>query len=116
MSDGNAYAESLFCTAKHRLEFPARGFADLEAARAWAVGFVQWYNVDHRHSATKVKIGPSWQPVTRCTCKREGSTQRVGLATHSTGRRLRRSLSTRNVTASSRRIRVATIFSGWPHE
>ena len=44
----NAYAESLFRTAKYRPEFPAGGFADLEAARAWATGFVHWYNVDHR--------------------------------------------------------------------
>ena len=50
VSDDNAYAESLFRTAKYRPEFPAKGFADLDAARAWAVGFVRWYNVDHRHS------------------------------------------------------------------
>ena len=50
VSDDNAYAESLFRTAKYRPEFPAKGFADLDAARAWAVGFVDWYNVEHRHS------------------------------------------------------------------
>ncbi len=50
VSDDNAYAESLLRTAKYRPEFPAKGFADLEAARAWAVGFVHWYNVEHRHS------------------------------------------------------------------
>jgi putative transposase len=50
VSDDNAYAESLFRTAKYRPEFPAKGFADLDAARAWAVGFVHWYNVEHRHS------------------------------------------------------------------
>jgi transposase InsO family protein len=50
VSDDNAYAESLFRTAKYRPEFPAKGFADLEAARTWAAGFVHWYNVDHRHS------------------------------------------------------------------
>ncbi len=50
VSDDNAYAESLFRTAKYRPEFPARGFADLDQARAWATGFVRWYNVDHRHS------------------------------------------------------------------
>ncbi len=33
VSDDNAYAESLFRTAKYRPEFPAKGFADLEAAR-----------------------------------------------------------------------------------
>ena len=51
VSDDNAYAESLFRTAKYRPEFPARGFADLHAARAWAAAFVHWYNVEHRHSA-----------------------------------------------------------------
>jgi Transposase and inactivated derivatives len=50
VSDDNAYAESLFRTAKYRPEFPAKGFADLDAARTWAARFVHWYNVDHRHS------------------------------------------------------------------
>ena len=50
VSDDNAYAESLFRTAKYRPEFPAKGFADLDKARTWAAHFVQWYNVDHRHS------------------------------------------------------------------
>ena len=33
VSDDNAYAESLFRTAKYRPEFPVKGFADLAAAR-----------------------------------------------------------------------------------
>ncbi len=33
-SDDNAYAESLFRTAKYRPEFPAKGFASLDEARA----------------------------------------------------------------------------------
>lgn len=49
-SDDNAYAQSLFRTAKYRPEFPAKGFASLEQARAWAAEFVRWYNVEHRHS------------------------------------------------------------------
>ena len=53
VSDDNAYAESLFRTAKYRPEFPTRGFADLDEARAWAAGFVRWYNVDHRHSGIR---------------------------------------------------------------
>lgn len=53
VSDDNAYAESLFRTAKYRPEFPAKGFADLEMARAWAAGFVHWYNVEHRHSGIR---------------------------------------------------------------
>lgn len=50
VSDDNAYAESLFRTAKYRPEFPANGFDDLDAARAWGADFVRWYNHDHRHS------------------------------------------------------------------
>jgi transposase InsO family protein len=53
VSDDNAYAESLFRTAKYRPEFPAKGFADLDEARAWAAGFVRWYNHDHRHSGIR---------------------------------------------------------------
>ncbi len=53
VSDDNAYAESLFRTAKYRPEFPAKGFADLDEARAWATGFVRWYNFDHRHSGIR---------------------------------------------------------------
>ena len=47
VSDDNAFSESLFRTAKCRPEFPAKGFFDLEGARAWATHFVRWYNGDH---------------------------------------------------------------------
>jgi transposase InsO family protein len=53
VSDDNAYAESLFRTAKYRPEFPAKGFAGLDQARTWAAGFVRWYNFDHRHSGIR---------------------------------------------------------------
>jgi len=53
VSDDNAYAESLFRTAKYRPEFPAKGFADLDAARTWAADFVRWYNDVHRHSGIR---------------------------------------------------------------
>ena len=53
VSDDNAYAESLFRTAKYRSEFPVKGFATLDEARAWAVGFVRWYNFEHRHSGIR---------------------------------------------------------------
>ena len=53
VSDDNAFAESLFRTAKYRPEFPAKGFVDLDAARAWAMAFVHWYNFDHRHSGIR---------------------------------------------------------------
>jgi len=58
VSDDNAYAESLFRTAKYRPEFPAKGFADLASVRAWAANFVRWYNVDHRHSGIRY-VSPS---------------------------------------------------------
>lgn len=53
VSDDNPYAEALFRTAKYRPEFPANGFENLEAARAWAAEFIRWYNVDHRHSGIR---------------------------------------------------------------
>jgi len=53
VSDDNAFVESLFRTAKYRPQFPAKGFADLEQARAWASSFVRWYNHDHRHSGIR---------------------------------------------------------------
>ena len=53
VSDDNAFAESVFRTAKYRPEFPDKGFADLDAARAWAASFVQWYNIEHRHSTIR---------------------------------------------------------------
>jgi len=53
VSDDNAFAEALFRTAKYRPEFPLKGFADLDAARRWAMRFVQWYNHEHRHSGIR---------------------------------------------------------------
>lgn len=53
VSDDNAFVESLFKTAKYRPEFPAHGFADLAAARAWGQRFVRWYNFEHRHSGIR---------------------------------------------------------------
>ncbi len=46
----NAYAKSLSRTAKSRPEFPVKGFSHLGNACVWAVSFVRWYNVGHRHS------------------------------------------------------------------
>ena len=42
VSDDNACAESLFRTAGYRPEFPAKGNARLDAARAWVAEFVRW--------------------------------------------------------------------------
>jgi transposase InsO family protein len=53
VSDDNAYAESLFRTAKYRPEFPSKGFATLQAARDWGAAFVHWYNVEHKHSGIR---------------------------------------------------------------
>ena len=53
VSDDNAFVESLFRNAKYRPEFPAKGFASLDQARAWASNFVHWYNHDHRHSGIR---------------------------------------------------------------
>jgi putative transposase len=53
VSDDNAYAESLFRTAKYRPEFPVKGFDTLDSARLWAAGFVHWYNVEHHHSGIR---------------------------------------------------------------
>lgn len=53
VSDDNPYVESLFRTAKYRPEFPTGGFADLDQARDWAAKFVNWYNIDHRHSGIR---------------------------------------------------------------
>lgn len=53
VSDDNAFVESLFKTAKYRPEFPVRGFANLDAARAWGLEFVRWYNFEHRHSGIR---------------------------------------------------------------
>ena len=39
--------------AKYRPEFPDTGFADLQAAQAWAHRFVHWYNHEHRHSGIR---------------------------------------------------------------
>ena len=50
VSDDNAYAEALFRTLKYCPEYPAKGFATVEAARAWVARFVAWYNDEHLHS------------------------------------------------------------------
>ncbi len=54
VSDDNPYSESLFKTLKYRPEFPKGGvFKDIESARIWVSGFVDWYNTRHHHSAIK---------------------------------------------------------------
>lgn len=53
VSNDNAHAESLFRTAKYRHDFPIEGFKSIDDARLWVLGFVRWYNNEHRHSAIK---------------------------------------------------------------
>lgn len=50
VSDDNAYSESLFRTTKYRPNYPMKGFDSLEEAQTWVLGFVRWYNLEHRHS------------------------------------------------------------------
>ena len=52
-SNDNPYSEALFRTCKYRPDYPAQGFARLEAARAWMQQFVQGYNQEHRHSGIR---------------------------------------------------------------
>jgi transposase InsO family protein len=53
VSNDNPFSEALFRTCKYVPTWPTRGFASLEAARAWVAGFVRWYNTEHRHSAIR---------------------------------------------------------------
>lgn len=50
VSNDNPYSESLFRTLKYCPQWPAQGFADLDAARVWVRDFIVWYNNAHRHS------------------------------------------------------------------
>jgi putative transposase len=51
VSNDNPYSEALFKTLKYRPDYPARPFTNLNQARRWVAGFVDWYNHEHRHSA-----------------------------------------------------------------
>jgi putative transposase len=53
VSNDNAYAESIFRTCKYRPDYPYKGFAGLDDARAWILKFVHWYNHEHKHSGLK---------------------------------------------------------------
>jgi len=53
VSDDNPYSEALFRTLKYSPAYPSRRFADIDAARQWVNGFVDWYNNVHHHSALK---------------------------------------------------------------
>jgi len=51
VSDDNPYSESLFRTLKYMPAYPTKPFKDLASARKWVHEFVQWYNIEHRHSS-----------------------------------------------------------------
>ena len=51
VSNDNPYSESLFKTLKYRPDYPAEPLDDEMDARRWMAGFVDWYNLEHRHSA-----------------------------------------------------------------
>lgn len=53
VSNDNPYSEALFRTLKHTPGYPALPFSSLEAARRWVTLFVDWYNVEHRHSGIR---------------------------------------------------------------
>ncbi len=50
VSNDNPYSESLFRTLKYCPTWPSRGFKTLQASRVWVKGFVDHYNLKHRHS------------------------------------------------------------------
>ena len=50
VSDDNAYSEAMFRTLKYVPSYPRKPFEGLEQARLWVLGFVNWYNTQHRHS------------------------------------------------------------------
>lgn len=49
VSNDNPYSEAQFKTMKYRPDYP-EFFGSLLEARAWAQGFFQWYNHEHKHS------------------------------------------------------------------
>jgi putative transposase len=49
-SNDNPFSEAQFKTMKYRPDYPQR-FGSIEDARAWARGFISWYNQEHRHTA-----------------------------------------------------------------
>jgi putative transposase len=49
VSNDNPYSEAQFKTLKYRPDYPTR-FGCLQAARAWAAEFFNWYNREHHHT------------------------------------------------------------------
>ncbi|CBA16821.1 hypothetical integrase (fragment) protein [Xanthomonas albilineans GPE PC73] len=70
------------------------GFVDLDDARQWAMGFVQWYNVQYRSAASATSaprsgmLGMTWQSYRRAmrrTAKRVRPARHAGAASRATG-------------------------------
>ena len=53
VSNDNPYSEALFRTCKYVPNYPVNGFEKIDQARQWVLGFVRWYNQQHRHSAIR---------------------------------------------------------------
>jgi putative transposase len=53
VSNDNPYSEALFRTCKYRSNYPSEGFVNIDTAREWVNGFVNWYNHEHYHSGIK---------------------------------------------------------------
>jgi transposase InsO family protein len=53
VSDDNPYSESMFRTLKYVPSYLSKPFESIETARKWVLGFVGWYNDEHRHSAIR---------------------------------------------------------------
>ena len=50
VSNDNPFSEALFKTCKYRPDYPDKPFESQEAALAWVIAFVHWYNNVHQHS------------------------------------------------------------------
>lgn len=53
VSDDNPFSEALFRTVKYHPWYPRKPFESVEAALAWVIAFVDWYNNVHLHSGIK---------------------------------------------------------------
>lgn len=53
VSNDNAFSESAFRTLKYSSRIPSPPFDSVAAAREWVAQFVDWYNLEHRHSSLK---------------------------------------------------------------
>ena len=53
VSNDNPYSESMFKTLKYRPNYQPKGFENIEEAREWVAGFVNWYRHKHHNSGIK---------------------------------------------------------------